>query len=87
MNKPTKKEMEEYNKHLEESAKNFKLTPEDLGNLYDLTYVVNWQDYETIKLNKMGKWFKKFFGKIEEIVLPELSQNETLASINKSGGK
>lgn len=77
MIQPTKKQMEKYNKEVEKKAKNFKLSGRDLHNLYDMFYMVNWQDYDTLKLNGLSKWFKQFFGKIEEIVLPELYEDDT----------
>jgi hypothetical protein len=71
-NRPTKKEMEDYKKFLTECGKYFVLTPEDLSNLYDLSYMITWQDYERIfKPNKMHNWFKNFFDRLEEVCLAE----------------
>lgn len=71
-NTPTKKEMEEYKKFLTECGKHFVLTPEDLSNLYDLSYMITWQDYERVfKPNKMHNWFKNFFDRLEEVCLAE----------------
>lgn len=82
MKPPTKKEIEEYRKEVRRGAKEFDLTAEDLSNLYDIFYMVNWQDMETMKLNKMDKWFKKFFERVEKIVIPELYEK-----YQKIGGK
>lgn len=69
--KKNKQEQIKYEKYVKEKADNFKLTPEDLHNLFDLFYIVNWQDYKTIELNRMDKWFKEFYDKIEEIILAD----------------
>ena len=75
---PTKKEMMEYEKELEAQAKKFKLSPEDLSNLYDLFWMIGTPReldidlLDTIKLNKMDKWFKDLHLRIEKIVIPEL---------------
>lgn len=68
---PTKKEIKEYRDFLNEAGKNFKLTEEDLSNLTDLSYMVCPDDIETFKLNKINKWFERFFGRIEEITLAD----------------
>ena len=60
------------NKRLQKEAKKFKMNWEDLDNLYDIFYMINWQDYKNIKLNKMDKWFNSFFIKLEKAVVPEL---------------
>ena len=71
-NKPTKKHVEEYVEFLTECGKYFVLTPKDLSNLYDLSYMISWQDYERVfKPNKMHNWFKNFFDRLEEICLAE----------------
>lgn len=70
--------MEGYKKHIEEGAKNFKLSPKDLHNLYDLLHIADTPpqvpiDFrKTLKMNKMEEWFDKFFEKVERIVVPEL---------------
>jgi hypothetical protein len=70
--RPTKKHMENYRKFLKECGKSFVLTTEDLHNLYDLSYMITWQDYERVfKPNKMHNWFKSFFDRLEEICLAE----------------
>ena len=67
-----KKEMEDYKKFLAECGKHFVLSPEDLSNLYDLSHMITWEDYERIlKLNKMHRWFKNFFDRLEKICLAE----------------
>ena len=76
------KTIEEYKKYLDEEASKFKLTAEDLGNLFDLQFMIDTpkevhQDFwRTLKLNKMDKWFKDFFLKIEKIVIPELHEKK-----------
>lgn len=55
----------------EKLAEKFKLSFHDIHNLYDLFYMINWQDYNNLKLNKMDKWFKRLFEKLEEICLDE----------------
>jgi len=60
------------NKRLQKEAKKFKMNWEDLDNLYDIFYMINWQDYKNIKLNKMDKWFNSFFVRLEKIICPEL---------------
>ena len=47
------------------------LTDEDMHNLYDLCYMV---DYGTIKLNKMDKWLGDFQDRLEPLVCEELSK-------------
>ena len=66
------KKLEKYKKYLEVEAEKFKLTPEDLGNLFDLSYMIGSDVHDTLELNKIDKWYNKFFGKIEKIVVPEL---------------
>lgn len=75
MKHPTKAELKKYRRYINKEANKFRLTGLDLHNLYDLTYMINWQDYKTLELNKMDKWFRDFFGKIEDIVLPELAES------------
>ena len=69
---PTKKRMREYEKMLEKAGKEFVLTPEDLTNLTDLHYMFEDDAYETLKLNKMYKWFQEFSERIERITIPEV---------------
>jgi len=68
-------ELKEYWKKQEIEAKKFKLNAEDLANLYDLFYMITWQDYLILELNKMEGWFQKFFFRMEKIVTPELARN------------
>lgn len=74
---PTKKQMKEYNKHLMGEVKKFRLTVEDIGNLFDLFFMIdnppemNIDFRKTLNLNKMDKWFYNFHSRIEEIVIPE----------------
>lgn len=53
-----------------------KLTEQDIHNLYDILYMVNWQDYKTFQLNRMDQWFDKFFLKLEMVVVPELFEEK-----------
>lgn len=69
---PTKKEMKEYEKMLKKKGEEFILTPEDLSNLTDLFYMIDDDTYQTIKINKMTKWFHEFQERIEKITIPEL---------------
>ena len=68
------KKIEEYKKYLDEEALKFKLTAEDLGNLFDLHTMVGNDVYKTLELNGLDKWFDDFFQKIEYIVIPELNE-------------
>jgi hypothetical protein len=68
---PTKKALREYGIYLTKEADKFRLTAEDLGNLYDLIDMLDDETYDTIKLNKMEKWLHKFHRKIERIIIPE----------------
>ena len=87
-NIPTKKEMKDYKNFLTECGKHFVLTPEDLSNLYDLSYMITWQDYEKIfKPNKMHIWFKKFFDRLEEICLAEKKDYEIILKKIKKARK
>ena len=73
------KKLEEYKKYLDEEAEKFRLTAKDLGNLFDLQFMVDTpkevrQDFwETLRLNNMDKWFTDFFKRVENIVIPELN--------------
>ena len=59
-----------YKKYLENEAKKFRLTAEDLSNLTDLGMMIDWRLYEyTLKPNKMNKWFIDFFNRIEDVTL------------------
>jgi len=66
----TKEEIKEYQKFLTECGKHFILTHEDLINLYCLSNIISWQDYERVlKPNKMHNCFKLFFERLEEVCL------------------
>lgn len=86
---PTKKQMQKYEEFLRECGKYLILSPEDLHNLYDLTYMITWQDYERVfKPNKMHNWFKNLFDKIEECVLAEEKDyNRVLNKFKKQQSK
>jgi len=72
MTVPTKKEMKKYKDYLKREAKKFKLTSEDLSNLYDLFYMIDDNVYKITKLNLMDKWFLNFHKRIEKVIIPEL---------------
>ena len=72
----TKEDLKKYRKYLDREAKKFKLSAEDLSNLYDAFYMIDDDTYQTFKLNKINDWFNKFFEKVERIVIPELYINE-----------
>lgn len=69
------KEMKEYIAYLKKQADKFRLTHTDLTNLFDLLMIadtpseIDMDIKETIKLNKLDKWFYEFKNKIENIVL------------------
>jgi hypothetical protein len=48
-----------------------KLTKEDLGNLFDIYYMLsdNEEFIETLKLNKIDKWWQDLFNRVDEIVI------------------
>ena len=64
--------LKRYKKYLEKEARKFKLTNYDLLNLYDLFYMIDGETHDTLKLNKMDKWFEDFLERVERIVIPEL---------------
>ncbi|KKK52478.1 hypothetical protein LCGC14_3104510 [marine sediment metagenome] len=80
---PNKKQMKEYKTYLERVSKKFRLTSKDLGNLYDLFYMIDDATFSTIKLNKMEKWFREFHKKIEKIVIPELYKKKSKVEVRK----
>ena len=70
----SKEDLEKYKKYLNEEGSKFKLTGDDLSNLFDLHFIICEECKETLKINKMDKWFKDFFHSIEYIVVPELNE-------------
>ena len=78
---PSKKELKKYLKYLDKEAKKFKLTGDDLSNLYDLFYMVDVPKKiildlrSTLKMNKMDNWFDDFHNRVEKIVIPEFREN------------
>lgn len=58
-------------------ASEFRLSMEDIHNLYDLFYMITTPQEiginlkETLKLNKMDKWFDKLFNKLDKICMDE----------------
>ena len=74
MNTKEKKEFDKWMLKQKVLADNFKLSVEDIHNLYDMFYMITWQDYEKVfKPNKMHKWFEEFFDRLEEVCLDELN--------------
>ncbi len=78
MDKEEKEKIEKYRKYLKQEAEKFRLTSEDLGNLYDCMWMMDTpneihQDFrKTLKLNKMDKWFHDLMNRLERVVVPEL---------------
>lgn len=74
-NNKTKEELKEYLEYLEVEAHKFKLSTDDLSNLFDLFEMIDTPSEmcinlrETLKLNKMDKWFNEFRSKVENIVI------------------
>lgn len=64
-------------------ARKFKLSVDDIHNLYDLFHIVDNPPQiqinfrKTLKLNKMDKWFKDLFERLENIALDELKTEKT----------
>lgn len=58
--------------------KKLKITEQDMHNLYDLFYMINPDEEleDTLKLNKMWKWFNDFFDRLEEVVVPEIKEEK-----------
>lgn len=85
MNKKRDKSYKKWYKIQEKLAKDFKLSVTDMHNLYDLFYMITTPEelginlMETLKLNKMDKWFNNFFNRLDDICLRELN------SIHKNG--
>ena len=77
-------ELRKYKEYLKIESKKFKLTEEDLGNLYDLFFIIDTpkeinQDFMgTLKLNHLDKWFHNFHERIEKIVIPELNNKKDI---------
>jgi len=76
MAKIIKNDLSKYRKYLDKEAKKFKISAEDLSNLYDCFYMIDDDTYQTFKLNKMKDWFDNLFMRIEKIVVPELYYGE-----------
>lgn len=60
---------EQYNKIIREEAKKFKITAEDLHNLFDMFYMI---DYGTLRANNMLDWANNFSGKLDKIILCDI---------------
>jgi hypothetical protein len=74
--------MTEYKKFLDEAGKNFKLTALDLHNLTDLFFMVTPQIDETLKMNKMDKWFLQFSHRLQSVTLAN-NKEEYQEELNK----
>lgn len=72
-----KKEFKKWLRKQKILADKFRLSVDDLHNLYDLMYMIDWRTMETLKLNKMDKWFKRFFDRVEEICLEEFKNGKS----------
>lgn len=57
-----------------ELVSKFKFTVDDIHNIYDLTYMIDWRTMDMLKLNKLDKWFRKFVDRIENIALYEIDK-------------
>ena len=66
--KITKKEMLEYDRQVRKRGKKFKPTPTDFHNLYDLFWMANKDLMETLRINKMDKWFRNFTYRVEKVL-------------------
>jgi len=75
------KNLKKYEKYLKKEAEKFKLTDEDLENLYDLMFIVDIpkeinQDFKkTLKINNMDEWFYDLRNRLEKIVAPKKCNN------------
>ena len=86
-----KKEFDKWMLNQKVLADNFKLSPLDIHNLYDIFWIIDtpWEiqkkmqiDFrKTLKINGLLKWYREFFMKLDEICLDELKDNTT-----KKGG-
>jgi hypothetical protein len=58
--------------------KEFKFTEEDLHNLYDVLDIATLSEIfkDTLKLNKLDKWFWSFFNRLDAVVIPEITGGE-----------
>ena len=71
--------MKEYSKWMKMQKKlagKFKLSVDDIHNLYDVSCMIDWRTMDTFKLNKMDKWFRKFFERIENIALSDIVEEQ-----------
>ncbi len=65
--------LQRYKRYLEKEAKKFRLSGNDLSNLYDLLHIVDNRD---LKANGMDKWARDLFERLEPIVIPELNKGD-----------
>jgi len=79
-----KLKIKRYEEYLKVEAEKFRLTDEDLSNLYDCMRMMDTpkeinQDFRgTLKLNKIDKWFYDLRNRIERIVIPELNNKKII---------
>lgn len=95
--KELSKGMKDYIKHLNKSANEFKITAEDLSNIYDLLNMMDtpWEIQKIIKMdlratlksNNMIRWYRKFFNRIEDIVLYDPERDCHVLAPDKKGKK
>lgn len=66
-----RKDLKKYVEELEKKAEEFKLTGNDLRNLFDLFYMIpSWSStYEELVLNGMDDWFNEFHSKLDDVVI------------------
>ena len=61
--------MGNYKQKIKDRAKNFKLSSEDLHNLYDLFYMI---DNNKLREKGISDWHIKFFKRIEKATMPNI---------------
>ena len=92
MNK-TKYDLEAYKKFLDKNAKTFKLSGEDLSNLFDVLTMMDTPDEvcmsirKTLQLNKLDEWFYKFKKRVEDVVIWDFGDRKRVVSEYKGGWK
>jgi len=76
-------------KHQEELAKEFKLSVEDIHNLYDCFNIIKIMNIKvqmemkvdfrkTLKVNGLLEWFREFMQRLDDICLSELKDEEEI---------
>ncbi len=77
----TTKEMKAWYENQEKLAKKFKLSVEDIHNIYDIFWIIDTPfeiqkkmkiDFrKTLKMNGLLKWYRNFFQRLDDICLEE----------------